>query len=77
MRNRYDNLFKELDDYRKKNSELSKELRKIKEDFTSMNNENVNYEYISGNEITEKLNKLKKENDYLKGVLNRHNIKVK
>ena len=42
-----------------------------------MNNENVNYEYISGNEITEKLNKLKKENDYLKGVLNRHNIKVK
>ena len=33
LRNRFDNLYKELDEYRKKNSELSKELRKIKEDF--------------------------------------------
>ena len=47
LRNRYDNLFKELDDYRKKNSELSNELRQIKQELTSMNYENENYEIIS------------------------------
>ena len=33
LRNRYNALFKQLDDYRKRNAELTKELNNLKEDW--------------------------------------------
>ena len=78
LRNRFDDLFNELDEYRKRNGELTKELKKLKDDSKLVYKENENYDMISSIEdLKEKLNRLKKENDYLKGVLNKNKIYAK
>jgi len=57
---------------------LTKELKKLKDDSKLVYKENENYDMISSIEdLKEKLNRLKKENDYLKGVLNKNKIYAK
>ena len=78
LRSRFDGLFKELDDYRKKNVELSKELEKLKDDSNYIYKEDEIYNInLNVNELKEKLNKLKRENDNLRDILKRNNIKMK
>ena len=74
LRNRFDNLFNELDNYRKRNAELSKELKKLKDDWNMACKDSESYE-LSVDDLNEKLKKLKKENEYLKNALNKNKIK--
>ena len=74
LRNRFDNLFNELDNYRKRNAELSKELKKLKDDWNMACKDSESYE-LSMDDLNEKLKKLKKENEYLKNALNKNKIK--
>ena len=78
LRNRFDDLFNELDEYRKRNGELSKELKQLKEDSKKFYKENENYDMINSiADLKDRLSKLKKENVYLKGLLNKNKIYVK
>ena len=87
LRNRFNNLFTELNEYRKKNVELNKELKKLQEESSNLYKQNdivddsVNtMDKTRKNlkddihKLNEKLKKLKKENEYLKSTLHINNI---
>ena len=91
LRNRFNGLFKELDEYRKKNDDLEKELKILKEESSVLYKQN-NFSSIEKGEdyiitkkskksfvrdikkLNENVEKLKKENEYLKSTLNINNI---
>ena len=87
LRNRFNGLFKELSEYRKKNVELNKELKKLQEESavlykqndiadnslaTMDNTRKILEEHIK--KLDDKMKKLKKENEYLKNTLHINNI---
>ena len=87
LRNRFNSLYEELNEYRKKNVELNKELKRLQEESSSLYKQNdiVDDSVIIMDKtrkslkddihnLNEKLKKLKKENDYLKSTLHINNI---
>ena len=87
LRNRFNGLYKELNEYRKKNVELNKELKNLQVESSNLYKQN---ELVDNNliivdksrkkfeedikKMNDKLKKLKKENDYLKSTLHINNI---
>ena len=78
---------KELNEYRKKNVELNKELKKLQEECLVLykQNDGIDDKYIKKDntrnnlekdikQLNDKLKKLQKENEYLKSTLHINNI---
>ena len=87
LRGRFNGLFKELEQYRKKNIELKNELKNLQEESNILYSQSEFHEegYIITTKtkksfeedirkLNENLKKLQKENEYLKSTLHINNI---
>ena len=87
LRDRFNGLFNELNEYRKKNVDLSKELKKLEEESSNLYRQNEIFDescFLTEKtkkayeenikKLNDKLKQLKKENEYLKSTLHINNI---